>query len=180
MEVDLRTLVEGCKKNDRKAQALLYKNFYVAMSTLCTRYIDNQQDAMQVLNDGFLKVFKNIDAYDPFKGSLYTWIRKIIINTALDFLKKQHIEYASNLSDIEDEPFIVNSAVQKIDADELLVKIKQLPAATQLVFNLFTAEGFSHSEIAEMLGISEGTSKWHVSDARKQLKQLIVLKQIRL
>lgn len=135
---------------------------------------------MQVLNDGFLKVFKNIDVYDPFKASLYTWIRKIIINTALDFLRKQPIVYGSYISDMKEEPAIENSTIQKIDADELLSKIKQLPPATQLVFNLYTIEGFNHREIGEMLNISEGTSKWHVSEARKQLKQLIILKQIRL
>src|SRR5580704_526947 len=102
------------------------------MASLCIRYISNQQDAMQVLNDGFLKIFKNIDSYSPFKASLYTWIRKIIINTALDFLRKKTLKYSDDISDLETEPAIVNSVVQKIDAEDLLNAIKQLPAATQL------------------------------------------------
>jgi RNA polymerase sigma factor (sigma-70 family) len=167
-------LIEGCKKNDRKAQELLYKKFYVAMTVLCIRYISNQQDAMQVLNDGFLKVFKNIQLYDAAKASLYTWIRKIIINTAISFLRKQPITYTIDASAVNDEVVIENTIIQKMDADELLSIIKKLPKATQLVFNLYTVDGFNHREIAEMLGISEGTSKWHVSEARRLLKQLIM------
>ena len=150
------------------------------MSSLCIRYIHNEQDAMQVLNDGFLKVFKNIHIYDPFKAGLYTWIRKIVINTALDFLRTKPIAYTSNISDIAEEPAFENITIQKMDADELLQNIKQLPAATQLVFNLYTIEGFNHREIAEMLGISEGTSKWHLSEARKLLRVMIMKMQIRL
>ncbi len=93
---DIPALIEGCKNNNRKAQELLYKKFYVAMASLCIRYIRNEQDAMQVLNDGFLKVYKNISSYNPGKASLYTWIRKIVINTALNFLKKQPIFFASD------------------------------------------------------------------------------------
>jgi RNA polymerase sigma factor (sigma-70 family) len=178
-EDDIQELIEGCKKNNRKAQELLYKKFYEAMSSLCIRYISNQQDAMQVLNDGFLKVFKNIDSYSPYKAGLYTWIRKIIINTALDFLRKKPLLYSRDLSGIEEGSSIENSIIQKMNADDLLNTIKQLPPATQLVFNLYTVEGFNHREIAEMLNISEGTSKWHLSDARRELKQMIPLKQKR-
>jgi RNA polymerase sigma factor (sigma-70 family) len=176
---DIQALIEGCKKNDRRAQELLYKKFYVAMSSLCIRYISDKEDAVQVLNDGFLKIFKNIDAYNPYKAGLYTWIRKIFINTALDFLRKKPLGYSNDLTDQEEEPFIENITIQKMNADDLLITIKQLPAATQLVFNLYVVEGFSHSEIADMLKISEGTSKWHLSEARRRLRQLIPIKQMR-
>jgi RNA polymerase sigma-70 factor (ECF subfamily) len=178
-EEDIEALIKGCKENNRKAQERLYKKFYPGMASLCIRYIDDQQDAMQVLNDGFLKIFKNIDTYSPFKASLYTWIRKIVINTALDFLRKKTLKYSDDISDLETEPAIVSSIVQKIDAEDLLNAIKQLPSATQLVFNLYTVDGFNHREIAEMLSISEGTSKWHLSDARRQLKQLVPLNRKR-
>jgi RNA polymerase sigma factor (sigma-70 family) len=174
IEDDIQVLIEGCKKNDRKAQGLLYNKFYVAMAAICARYINNKQDAMQVLNDGFLKVFKNIKSYDAGIASLYTWVRKIIINTAIDFLRKLPVAYTADLSDIKEETAIENHVIQKMNADELLGLIKQLPKATQLVFNLYSVDGFNHREIAEMLSISEGTSKWHVSEARKQLKQSIV------
>ncbi len=177
IEDDIHALIEGCKKNDRKAQELLYKRFYAAMAALCIRYIPNPQDVMQVLNDGFLKVFKSIQTYDALKSSLYTWIRKIMINTSIDFLRKQPIVYAIDISGMTEEPAVENFIVQKLDADELLAIIKRLPKATQLVFNLYTVDGFNHREIGELLGISEGTSKWHVSEARKQLKQSIALLQ---
>jgi len=175
IDEDIKALIEGCKKNDRKAQGLLYRKFYVAMASICSRYISNQQDAMQILNDGFLKMFKNIQSYDENKAGFYAWINKIMVNTAIDFLRKRHITYTSELSDIKEESAIENSVIQKINADELLSLIRQLPAATQLVFNLYTVDGFNHREIGEMLGISEGTSKWHLSEARRQLKQSILL-----
>jgi RNA polymerase sigma factor (sigma-70 family) len=146
------------------------------MASLCVRYIRDKQDAMQVLNDGFLKVFTKIKLYDADKAGLYTWMRKIIINTTIDFLRKAPVIYTNNLIEIKDETTIENYVIQKMNADELLNLVKQLPGATQVVFNLYTVDGFNHREIGEMLNISEGTSKWHVSEARKQLKKLIGLK----
>jgi len=154
---------------------LLYKKFYPAAASLCTRYINSQQDVREVLNDGFLKVFKNIHLYDAGKSSLYTWIRIIMINTAINFLQRKKIIFGSFLPGLQEETIIENDILLKLDAEDLLNLIKQLPAATQLVFNLYTVEGFTHREIGEMLVISEGTSRWHLSEARKQLKQSIRL-----
>ena len=176
---DIQILIEGCKKNDRKSQELLYKKFYVAMASLCMRYISDQQNAMQVLNDGFLKVFRNIKSYDATKAGFYTWLRKIIINTAIDFLRKFPVAYNNDLSALPEDTAIENSIIEKMNADELLSHIKRLPPATLIVFNLYTIDGFNHREIAEILGISEGTSKWHLSEARKQLKRLIQLHHIK-
>ena len=170
---DIQVLIEGCKKNDRKAQGLLYSKFYVQMAALCARYVSNQQDAAQVLNDGFLKVFRKIHSYDAAKAGLSTWIGKIMINTAINFLRTNKIIYASDESAIAEEAAIETSIIQKLDAEELRSLIRQLPKATQLVFNLYTVDAFNHREIAEMLGISEGTSKWHLSEARKQLRKSI-------
>lgn len=170
---DIQVLIEGCKKNDRKAQELLYTKFYVQMVALCTRYVSNQQDAVQVLNDGFLKIFRNIHSYDAAKAGLSTWIGKIMINTAINFLRTKPIVYAGDITAMIQEVAIENSIIEKLDADELRSLIRKLPKATQLVFNLYTIDGFNHREIGEMLGISEGTSKWHVSEARKQLRKSI-------
>ncbi len=126
---------------------------------------------MEVLNDGFLKVFKNIHLYDANKSGLYTWIRKIMINTAINFLQKKQIVFNDSLSALPEETSIENDTLLKLDAEELLSLIKKLPPASQLVFNLYTVEGFTHHEIGAILGISEGTSRWHLSEARKQLKQ---------
>ena len=167
--------IEGCIKNDRRAQEALYKAYYRAMISLCLRYTGSSEDAVEVLNNGFFKVFKNIQQYDRNKGSLYTWIRIVVINSCLDFIRqKEKIE-------IEREPekkmdvAIPPGVLEKMGADELLSMIRRLPPATGAVFNLFAIEGFSHKEIAVMMRISEGTSKWHLSEGRRKLQSMIQL-----
>ena len=146
------------------------------MMALCVRYAKDKNDGLEILNDGFLKVFKNIDQYDAEKASLYTWMRKIIINTAIDFLRKKQAYYDMDvLLDIQEGPAIENEALLKLSGAELLKIIRQLPAATSTVFNLYVVDGFNHREIGTMLGISEGTSRWHLSEARRQLKIIIHL-----
>jgi RNA polymerase sigma-70 factor (ECF subfamily) len=166
-------LIAGCLIGKRSAQEQLYERFYRAMAAICMRYTKNREDAVEVLNDGFVKVFKNIQRFDRVKASLYTWMRTIMINTAIDFIKRQQPAFTDLNLPEEEEPAIENDIILKTDADELLGLIRRLPAATQTVFTLFTVDGYSHQEIGQLLGISEGTSKWHVSDARKKLKQFI-------
>jgi RNA polymerase sigma factor (sigma-70 family) len=143
------------------------------MMTLCLRYTKNENDALEVLNTGFYKVYKNIERYDASKANVYTWIRTIIINSCLDFIKsksgrtvREELDQAAAV-DLPPDVFI------KMSADEILQLVRQLPPATQAVFNLYVMEGFNHKEIAAMLGISDGTSKWHLSEARRILKQLL-------
>jgi RNA polymerase sigma factor (sigma-70 family) len=167
-------LLSGCKAGSRKAQEQLYRSFYGAMMNLCLRYTKNDMDAMEALNTGFYKVFKNIEKYNPAQSSLYTWIRIIIINSCLDIIgiNKKTIMKASldEASEVSNEAGIFS----KINSEHLLQMVRQLPLATQTVFNLFTIEGYSHKEIASLMNISEGTSKWHVSDARKKLQTIII------
>ncbi len=146
------------------------------MMALCLRYARTSADAVEIVNDAYLKVFQQLGRYDPAKGALYTWMRKILINTALDALRKQKmIRYHEMLTATEEEPGIENEAVSKMNGDELLALIRQLPITSCLVFNLYGIDGFSHREISGMLGISEGTSRWHLSDARRKLKEIINL-----
>lgn len=166
-------IINGCKKGDRKAQEKLYKNYYRAMMTICLRYTKNDEDAVEVLNNGFFKVFKNIQRYDSMQSGLYTWIRTIVVNSCLDFIKqKQKLEKVSALNE-DAEVHIDPEVVSKIKTNELLDQVRKLAPATQAVFNLYVIEGYNHKEISEMLNISEGTSKWHLSEARKNLQQLI-------
>ena len=166
-------IIRGCKNNDVKAQERLYKNYYRSMMTICLRYTKNEADAVEVLNNGYLKVFKNIQRYDPGQATLYTWIRTIVVNSCLDFIKSQaRIEGYEEL----DETVVVDipaEAISKMKAAEILHLVRQLPPATQSVFNLYAMEGYNHKEIAKLLNISEGTSKWHLSEARKTLQKLI-------
>jgi RNA polymerase sigma-70 factor (ECF subfamily) len=169
-------LIKGCLNNDRKAQEHLYKRYYHAMMALCVRYTKDRNDALEILNDAFLKVFKRLIQYDAAKGSLYTWMKRIVINTAIDFLRKQQAYHNMEVMLVdEEEPGIENEAVGKMNGEELLKIIRQLPAVTRLVFNLYVVDGYNHREIGVMLGISEGTSRWHMSEARRRLKIIIHL-----
>jgi RNA polymerase sigma-70 factor (ECF subfamily) len=169
-------LIKGCLNNDRTAQEHLYKRYYHAMMALCVRYTKDRNDALEILNDAFLKVFKRLIQYDAAKGSLYTWMKRIVINTAIDFLRKQQAYHNMEVMLVdEEEPGIENEAVGKMNGEELLKIIRQLPAVTRLVFNLYVVDGYNHREIGVMLGISEGTSRWHMSEARRRLKIIIHL-----
>ena len=170
---NIDSLITGCKKEDRKAQEQLYHSYYRVMMTLCLRYTKNDADAMEVLNTGFYKVYKNINRFDAGKASLYTWIRTIIINSCLDFIKaKQNLPGAGELEQAANI-HVPPAAIAKMSASEILQLVRSLPPATQAVFNLYVMEGYNHREIAKLTGISEGTSKWHLSEARKKLQQLI-------
>jgi RNA polymerase sigma factor (sigma-70 family) len=166
-------LIRGCLENDRKAQEQLYGRFYGAMVNLCLRYTKNEEDAVEVLNNGFLKVFKKIAQYDPAKAALSTWIRSIIVHTAIDFIRAQKQPFIALSAQYEEASPIENEAIQKMASEELLTVIRDLPSTTRLVFNLYVIEGFSHKEIASIMDITEGTSRWHLSEARKSLRQII-------
>ena len=166
-------LINGCIDNDRKAQEHLYKQFYVAMMSVCMRYTRNEDDAMEVLHNGFLKVYKNMHRFDSLKAGLYTWIRSIMIHSAIDFIR-QNVKHSRQVEiDKATEPYIDSEAVEKLNAQELLQLVRKLPPATQTVFNLYIIEGFTHKEIGIMIGISEGTSKWHLSEARRLMRKLL-------
>ncbi len=150
------------------------------MVTVCLRYTGNDEDAVEVLNNGFLKVFKNIQQYDPKQASLYTWIRTIIINSCLDFIRqKQKLQQVNELNEGV-EVHIAPEVMSKIKTTELLQQVRRLAPATQAVFNLYVIEGYNHKEIGQLLNISEGTSKWHLSEARKNLQQFIKEPQVKI
>ena len=170
-------LINGCINNNRKAQELLYKRFYGPMASICMRYTRNEEDAIEVLHNALLKVYKNMHTYDTTKASLYTWIRKIVVNSAIDFIRQRSKFTTMELGKAED-PGIDAMAVQRLSAKELLQLVQKLSPATQTVFNLYVIEGYNHREIANLIGISEGTSKWHLSEARRQLKLLLQTLQV--
>jgi RNA polymerase sigma factor (sigma-70 family) len=175
----IQDIIEGCKRQDRKSQEQLYRNYFRAMMTLCVRYTKNEADAMEVLNTGFYKVFKNIDRYDESKASLYTWIRAIVINSCLAFIRsKTSRQDWKNIEEVSESASEIGpSIIAEMSASDILGLVRQLAPSTQAVFNLYVMEGFSHKEIASMLGISIGTSKWHLSEARRQLQDRIKTQQ---
>lgn len=164
--------------NDRRAQEYLYKKFYVAMMSLCIRYTRNENDAIEVLHNGFLKVYKNIHRFDAQKAGLYTWIRSIMIHSAIDFIRQNMKHSRQVVIDQVGEPFIDSEIIEKLNVQEVLHLVKKLPPATQTVFNLYIIEGYTHKEIGIMMGISEGTSKWHLSEARRLMKKLLKTQEV--
>lgn len=170
---NLNQILDGCRHDDRKAQEKLYRNYYRAMMSLCLRYTKNEEDALEVLNTGFLKIFRNIHRYDAGKASLFTWMRTIIVNSCLDFIKSKQVHSQTGESNQAIEVEIQPEAISKMKSVELLNMIRELPPATQAVFNLYVTEGYNHKEIGKLMNISEGTSKWHLSEARKILQQKI-------
>jgi RNA polymerase sigma factor (sigma-70 family) len=133
-------------------------------------YCRDEMDAGDVLSHVFIKLFKSLSSFDVTKGSLHAWLKRIVINESLDHIK-QRGRFGSKELQEADEPYISNSILEKMDADEIMQMVRQLPPATRAVFVLFAIEGYGHKEIAQQLGISEGTSKWHLSEARKNLQQ---------
>ena len=166
---NLKELIDGCRNDDRKAQEKLYRNYYRAMMSLCLRYTKNEEDALEVLNTGFLKIFRNIDRYDAAKASLFTWMRTIIVNSCLDFVKSKQLQ--SQTGELNDtiEVEIQPDAISKMKTSELLRLVRELPPATQAVFNLYVTEGYNHIEIGKILGINEGTSRSQYARARALL-----------
>ncbi|MES2617281.1 MAG: RNA polymerase sigma factor [Bacteroidota bacterium] len=170
---DLEQLISLCVANDRSAQEQLYKQYYGKMMGVCRRYFQNRDDAMEVLNCGFLKVYQNLKHYEQ-KGPFEAWIYRIIYNTIIDFIRSKKTLAFQSTSDLDQlTPTASDLPLQKLYADDLLKLLYQLPDATRTVFNMFAIDGYKHEEIAGILNISEGTSKWHVNHARQQLKALI-------
>jgi RNA polymerase sigma-70 factor (ECF subfamily) len=169
-----KELLERCIKNNRKAQEQLYKQFHGPMWSICMRYIGNKEEALEVLNDGFLKVFLNLGKYDESLSSLYTWMSRIMINAAIDFMRKKKALKFIPVQELEtqlDQP--VDDLPDKYTVQQLVHYINQLPPTTKLVFNLHTIEGYSHEEIAGFLKITNSTSRWHLADGRKKLREII-------
>ncbi|WP_316836247.1 RNA polymerase sigma factor [Pedobacter nutrimenti] len=167
-------IIKGCKANERTAQAQLYKLFYPEMLRLCYRYLKSDDLAAEALNAGFLKVFQHIDSFEGSKGELGAWIRTIIVRTCIDIGRKE-ARFSNNTSSEEetDTIFVSPEVLDKLYAEDLMQAIRQLPHATKLVFNLSVIEEYTHKEIADHLDITEGTSRWHLSEAKKQLRKIL-------
>ena len=177
VEHHIDQLLEGCLANDRKAQKLLYEQFYEFTMTIALRYSRDEMDAGDIMSHAFVKIFESIRSFDAAKGSLHAWIKRIVVNEGLDHIKSRG-RFSENVEvETVAEPSINNAALEEMGADEIMKLIQKLPPATHAVFVLYAVEGYNHREIGERLNISEGTSKWHLSEARKTLqKQLEHLK----
>lgn len=164
-------IIQGCIANDRRYQEVLYRRFFDTMMKMVRRYTTDEDKAIEILNNGFLKVFKKIDTFRG-EGSFEGWIRRIVYHSISDFFKKEsgYLKFIVLEEAEKDEP---QTALHGLYYEDLIQIIEALPERSRQVFSLYAVEGYSHKEIAERLEISEGTSKWHLSNARDQLKKIL-------
>ena len=179
---ELQIIVEGCIKGKRKYQKQLFEMFYGKMMAVCMRYAKDQDEAQDMVQIGFIKIFKKLDVYN-FEGSLEGWIRRIMVNTAIDQIRKNKrdpfsIEDEQRVQNIEEDvPFSKEDDEDiKIQAEAAIKAISRLSPAYRTVFNMYVMEGFTHKEIAEYLGISEGTSKSNLAKAKQKLRAELSMK----
>lgn len=171
---DIELLIRDCIANKRKAQEMLYREFYAFTMQVALRYSRDESDAADILSNAFVRIFKYIHQFDPQKGNLHGWIKRIVVNEGLDHIKSRE-RFSENVElETVEEPSIDNKVLDKMGADELMELIQKLPPATHAVFVLYALDGYTHKEIAAQLNISEGTSKWQLSEARKKLQQALL------
>ncbi len=166
-----REMVEGCLRNDRHFQEALYKRFFDSMYRMVCRYTEDQELALEMLNNGFLRVFKKLDTFG-FKGSLEGWIRRLVFHAISDHFRRQP-EKVHFLQLEDQETPQMAQILGDLYYEDMLKLVDMLPDASRRVFLLYAIEGYAHAEIAAQLNISEGTSKWHLSNARQKLKELM-------
>ena len=178
------SLIEGCRKKDPLAQQKLFSVYNKKMMGVCIRYLKNEEEAFEVLNAAFFKIFDKINQFKP-ETKLEAWIRRIVINTTIDYIRKNksYKKYFIKTNEFNEygEPNDGNDDISEfwdkanaIPEDVLLQTINKLPTATRVVFNLYAIDGHTHQQIAKQLNISTGTSKWHLSNARKLLKEKLI------
>ena len=172
MDSNLLITIDGCRKGDRKSQKALYRHFYSYGMSICIRYAEDENAAISILNDAFMKVFGRIHKYKTDQA-FKPWLRMVIINTAIDYvnkrnrlMKKEELQEARHISAQED-------ILSKIGYQELLELVRSLSDGYRAVFNLYVIDGFKHEEIAERLHISVGTSKSNLSKAKAKLREQI-------
>jgi RNA polymerase sigma factor (sigma-70 family) len=168
---ELIAIIKDCINNERTAQERLYKMFYPKMMAMIKRYFSDQMIAEEIINNGFLKAFKHVGSFG-FKGSFEGWLRKIMFHSISDYAQVQN-KYTSNIVLLEKDMFLPKTHAHNLYYKDLMKLVDMLPDATRMVFNLYVIENFGHKEIGKLLNISEGTSKWHLSEARKILKAKI-------
>jgi RNA polymerase sigma-70 factor (ECF subfamily) len=176
----LKEIVNGCVRNDRKCQKVIFEMYYGKMMSACLRYISDKDEAQDILQEGFIKVFNNIAKFD-FNGSLEGWVRRIIVNTAIDHIRKKK----NDIFQVTDHEFIINNYNKEGDetedeniyanlkTTEIMEAIKQLSPAYRTVFSMYVIDGFSHQQIADLLNINIGTSKSNLAKARMNLQKIL-------
>lgn len=177
---DLRRLVEGCLRQDRRSQQRVYEMFFGKMLAVCMRYERDRDSAMDLVQEGFIKLFANIGKY-KFDGSFEGWVRRIFVNNAIDSFRRKKHEFLvteedhvlARLSQEEDEIRVMEEEPEELNPQDVLKAMQQLTPAYRMVFNLYVMENYQHKDIAEMLGINIGTSKSNLAKARINIRRIL-------
>ena len=173
---DIRNIIKGCLAGNRRDQELLYRRHAAKLYAVCLQYSGNDDEARDILQEGYIKIFENLITYKN-EGSFEGWMRRIIVNTALEKYRSKHNLYRVDDIDLIKEPDAAPETEDYagLEAVDLLDIIRELPPKYRMVFNLFAIEGYSHKEISQMTKISEGTSKSNLSRARIILQKKVKL-----
>lgn len=167
-DIELDRIIKGCIDNDRKSQETFYRHFFPIMERMVRRYTTDDDKIISIMNNGFLKAFKNMNQYEH-RGSFEGWLRKIMFHSVSDYMRGQSkdVKYLVFEEEIREPGFTPDN---KLYFEDLMKLVESLPEMNMKVFQLFAIEGFKHSEIGEILAINENTSRWYLSEARKLLK----------
>ena len=171
---NIAQIVAGCRRGERQSQEKLYRQFYPVLFALCKNFFDEKHDVLTAVNNGMLRVFQNINHFDPNKGEFFSWTYTIVRNAALTLLRDQKTQRFDYV-EIEDKMGFESheNPLDALNAADIQVYMIQLPVATRRICGLFYLDGFSVKEISEALCIREGTVKWHLSESRSRLKSII-------
>jgi len=169
-----KNLIEGCRKGISLAQETLYKRYYGQMMSICIRYTRNEGEALEIMHDGFMKIFDSLKNYKD-QGTFEGWMRTIMFHVAIDFVRKKTAYRKKTVLDNEAEGEIDCEALQELYMKDLVELIQRLPDAQRSVFSLYMIEGYNHREVAGILDIPEGSSKWYLMDAKKRVRELIAI-----
>jgi len=171
---EIRNIINGCLKGNRRDQELLYRRHAPKLYAVCLQYSGNDEEARDILQEGFIKIFENLNHY-KYEGSFEGWMRRIIVNTALEKFRSRHnlyrVDDIDQIPELDAEPD--SEDYSGLDAEDLMEIIRELPPKYRMVFNLFAIEGYSHKEIGQMVNISEGTSKSNLARARIILQRRV-------
>lgn len=172
-DITEQELIRQCKNGDLKYQELLYKQFYGYAMGIGLRYSSNRDDALEAVNDAFIKIFNSIKSFDDTL-SFKPWLRKVVVNTAIDMRRKNLRNLAE--ADLNEAAFVATPAlaVSKLNANDIITMMQLLPEVNRMVFNLYEVDGYNHEEIGRMLGIAESSSRVYLSRAKERLRKMIL------
>ncbi len=171
MQSDELKIIKKCMNSNAIAQKTLYDKYKVRWFMICLRYANNKTEAEDMLQEGLINVFKYIKQYDPKKAEFSAWSNKIMVNAALQYLRKwKKVDFTQNIDDYQNQMVYNEDVFDTIGAKELTLLVQQLPPGYRAVFNMYVIEGYMHREIADILSISENTSKSQLLKAKKMLR----------